>query len=323
MPIRYDRAKKAFRFEFNRVIEGRRIRASKLLPKGWSQSQADAYDRKESGRIYAESTGLQRPTATIEQAVTLYIKERCPQLKNGHGTIQELARIYHAYAGRALSELPIIAREYAKAEIENLSAATIRNRLAYLRAACRYAYRVHDLGDTDPAARMQTPPVKNERHHYASRKEMLQIARLMTSRYARIAVRVAFYSGMRISEILRCEVVGDCFLLADTKNGDRRKIPIHNRLYVCLRYFPIPHKKRAVQRQFTNATAKLGLTHYHFHDLRHSAASEMINSGADLYSVGAVLGHRSGQSTKRYAHLATSTLTNVIGLIGQKNTHLK
>ena len=62
-----------------------------------------------------------------------------------------------------------------------------------------------------------------------------------------------------------------------------------------------------------------GMEHLHFHDMRHSAASEMINSGANLYEVGAVLGHRSSQSTKRYAHLATDTLAIAIGLIGKKS----
>lgn len=46
-------------------------------------------------------------------------------------------------------------------------------------------------------------------------------------------------------------------------------------------------------------------------------ASEMMNSGANLYKVGAVLGHRRSQSTKRYAHLAADTLAFAIGLIGR------
>jgi site-specific recombinase XerD len=44
------------------------------------------------------------------------------------------------------------------------------------------------------------------------------------------------------------------------------------------------------------------------HDLRHSAASFMVNSGVDLFAVGKVLGHASYQSTQRYSHLANDTL---------------
>jgi integrase len=64
-----------------------------------------------------------------------------------------------------------------------------------------------------------------------------------------------------------------------------------------------------------------GLGYLHFHDLRHSAASSMINEGVDLYTVGAVLGHKSPSSTKRYAHLATESLREAIGRIGQKIPH--
>ena len=56
----------------------------------------------------------------------------------------------------------------------------------------------------------------------------------------------------------------------------------------------------------------------HFHDLRHSAASEMINVDIALYTVGAVLGHKDARATKRYAHLATRTLAAAVGQIGKK-----
>ena len=38
----------------------------------------------------------------------------------------------------------------------------------------------------------------------------------------------------------------------------------------------------------------------------------------DLNTVGAVLGHRSAASTKRYSHLATDNLKAAIGRIGRK-----
>jgi site-specific recombinase XerD len=44
------------------------------------------------------------------------------------------------------------------------------------------------------------------------------------------------------------------------------------------------------------------------HDLRHSAASFMVNAGVDLFAVGKVLGHASYQSTQRYSHLDNGTL---------------
>jgi site-specific recombinase XerD len=54
----------------------------------------------------------------------------------------------------------------------------------------------------------------------------------------------------------------------------------------------------------------------HLHDLRHSAASEMINADVDLYVVGAVLGHKDPRSTARYAHLQHRTLSEAVRKIG-------
>jgi integrase len=56
------------------------------------------------------------------------------------------------------------------------------------------------------------------------------------------------------------------------------------------------------------ARKKAGMKHVHFHDLRHSCASMLINSGVDLYTVGKILGHSSPQTTARYAHLSDASL---------------
>lgn len=45
----------------------------------------------------------------------------------------------------------------------------------------------------------------------------------------------------------------------------------------------------------------------------------MINAKVDLCSVGAVLGHKSATSTKRYAHLATEAIKTAHGQIGKKS----
>jgi len=44
------------------------------------------------------------------------------------------------------------------------------------------------------------------------------------------------------------------------------------------------------------------------HDLRHSFASFLINSGRSLYEVKELLGHHSIKVTERYAHLQNDTL---------------
>jgi hypothetical protein len=44
------------------------------------------------------------------------------------------------------------------------------------------------------------------------------------------------------------------------------------------------------------------------HDLRHSFASLLVNSGRTLYEVQRILGHTQVKTTQRYAHLSHDTL---------------
>jgi site-specific recombinase XerD len=64
---------------------------------------------------------------------------------------------------------------------------------------------------------------------------------------------------------------------------------------------------------------RVGMDDTTFHDMRHSAASEMVNAGVDLFTVGAVLGHRDARSTQRYAHLEQAALKAAVGKIGKRN----
>lgn len=322
MPIYRDKNRGCFVFEFDKIINGERVRATKSLPRTWNQAQADGYDRQESGRLYAIATSVERAQFTIDDAVAKYLKERVQKLKTSKGVAQELARLMPYYQGRPITALADVCKAYAlRAEKEDgspLSAASIRIRIAYMRAACRYGWKHHNMCESDPSARVIVPQVKNERHYYASRAEMIAICRKCDNRNARMAIRIAFYSGMRMGEILRAEVSGTAFVLRDTKNGNPRIVPIHPRVAVCARKFK-KMPKSTLTRAWERSRNAANLRHLHFHDLRHSSASEMVNAGVDLYTVGAVLGHKDARSTKRYSHLATETLSAAIWHIGKKS----
>jgi site-specific recombinase XerD len=66
------------------------------------------------------------------------------------------------------------------------------------------------------------------------------------------------------------------------------------------------------------ARAACGLEHVRLHDLRHAAASAMVNAGIDLGTVGAVLGHKSTATTKRYAHHGTQRLADALATIKRR-----
>jgi integrase len=315
MPIRWDTRNKRWRYEFDRLLEGRRHRLSRLLPKGWSQAKADAYDLKESGRLYAVASGIERPERLIDDAVVAYLRDKTA-LKSYKATAQHLAAIAWAYTGKPMSALPAVAREVSASA--DTAPATVRNRLACLKAAARWGWKKHGMSDTDPTARMQLPVVRNERQVYIDRKQMLRVCRACDHWQTQIAIRVAFYAGLRLGELYTVETDGGALVLHDTKNSDRRAIPAHPKVRHLLRHLPLTAPKITIQRAWQRARSQVGLEHVHFHDLRHSAASEMANAGVDLYTVGRVLGHRDARSTQRYAHLTPDTLAAAVGKIGKK-----
>lgn len=117
-----------FEFEFSRRVGGRRVRTRKLLPATWTRGQADAFDVKESARLYAQVTGVERQQHTIGQAVARYLDERAVNLKTGKGIAQELRLMLPWYAGRPLSELATVCAKYLADNRATLAPATLRNR---------------------------------------------------------------------------------------------------------------------------------------------------------------------------------------------------
>ncbi len=325
MPVYYDKGKKAYRFQFNRIIGGQRIRASRLLPAAWSQSQADAYERQESARLYAAGAGVGEPEVPlIDTAVALYLTHRVPTLRNAKNTAQNLAILLPHYTGKPLTALPELARAYVL-DNPGLKPATVRNRLAWLRAAVRYAWKEHGLGSVDYTARMRLPAVNNRRHVYLRLEQMEALRSAVEGTDAiaadtRALIRIAFYTGCRwVAELLPRtpeDVVrigrGTWLKVADTKNAEPKMVPVHPAIRQDLKRLPFKHHWRTYYARFEAARDRAALPGITMHTLRHSLASTLISQGETLAVVGRALGHKSSQSTERYAHLYPEAVARAV-----------
>jgi site-specific recombinase XerD len=86
--------------------------------------------------------------------------------------------------------------------------------------------------------------------------------------------------------------------------------------YVFIRIPGIKFNEDYISRKFKIAVRKSNLSDkIHFHTLRHSFASNLVQQGVDLYVVKELLGHEDVRTTQIYSHLQSENLFNAIKLL--------
>ena len=58
-----------------------------------------------------------------------------------------------------------------------------------------------------------------------------------------------------------------------------------------------------IEKLFSEARSRAGLSDFKFHDLRHEATSRLVEKRLSDIEVSSIAGHKSLQMLKRYAHL--------------------
>ncbi len=75
--------------------------------------------------------------------------------------MQSIAHVLPWLTGKLIDEAPAAFAKYAaEAEVSEL---TVKNRLAWCRAALRYAYKIHKIGSMDIIERLPVPNVDRPR----------------------------------------------------------------------------------------------------------------------------------------------------------------
>ena len=184
-------------------------------------------------------------------------------------------------------------------------------------------------GETNPLRAVPRPKFDNRKEKFLSKEEAVRlVAACEKSPNSQLAsiVQLLLLTGARKQELLKArwehvDLERKAWLIPDSKTGKARYVPLSSAAIEvieglrkwdkCPWLLPNPKTLEpysGLKSAWTTAREKAGLPDLRIHDLRHSAASFMINAGTDLYAVGKVLGHADYQSTMRYSHLANDTL---------------
>ena len=155
------------------------------------------------------------------------------------------------------------------------------------------------------------------------RRRLLDACLVSESPHLYPTVVLALSTGMRRGEILGLrwrdvDLKAGFAILHDTKNGERRRVPITGHALIVfrnhskVRSLDSDHVFVDVRRAWLTAVKRAGIEDFRFHDLRHSAASYLAMNGASPGEIAEVLGHKTLQMVKRYAHLSESHTRSVV-----------
>ena len=100
-----------------------------------------------------------------------------------------------------------------------------------------------------------------------------------------------------------------------TKNGTARGVPLVASVVTELQKLPRTDERvfpAMMTRAWRTAVRNAGLLDFRFHDVRHSAASHLVQSGANLIEIAILLGHKDIRMTQRYAHVHNAHIRDVV-----------
>lgn len=140
-------------------------------------------------------------------------------------------------------------------------------------------------------------------------------------------ISLAYSTGMRVSEICKLQIhdidsVRMIITIRQSKNRKDRIVPLSETMLQMLReyYKQYKPKQYLFNGQFSlqysstscNQIVKKYLgKNYHFHLLRHSHATALLEAGTDLRIIQKQLGHSHTKTTEIYTHVSTNVLQKI------------
>ncbi|HAT6936320.1 TPA: tyrosine-type recombinase/integrase [Legionella pneumophila] len=309
----------------------------------WAQQTETAI---REGRHFKTTEAKRR---TLSEVVERYIKEVIPSKpKNSKNTVLHLRWWQEELGLYSLADISpaLIAEKRDKLS----SGITTRNKLRSPSTVVRYmaalshafTMAVKEWGwiDDSPMRRVTKPKESRGRVRFLSddeRNRLLNECKKSESQYLYITVVLALSTGARKMELmgLRWKDIDfdrQVIILHETKNGERRILPLTGhalelikklskvRILNCDFVFPNHQLTKPIDLRtpFENAVKRAGINDFRWHDLRHSCASYLAMNNASLAEIAEILGHKTLQMVKRYAHLSDAHTSKVVANMNEK-----
>lgn len=309
--------------------------SSLALAKKWKRDTESAI---EHGRFQFSS---QEKKHTLAELVDRYIETILPtKPKNARNVKQHLLWWKRELGHCLLSEIKSSHIAQKRDELlsqdtfykKPRSSTTVVRYIASLSHAFSIAVKEWDWMDENPVCKINKPRLPQGRIRFLDKSEMdrlLAVCKESNSSYLYPIVVLALSTGMRKGEILNLkwhdiDFSKNSIVIQTTKNGERRMVPLVGLSNELLKNLDSNSKSRLVfpsnkdlsipidiRSAWDNALHKAEIMDFKFHDLRHTAASYLAMNQASLLEIGTLLGHKTIQMTKRYAHLSNSHVHDI------------
>jgi integrase len=217
---------------------------------------------------------------------------------------------------------------------------TVNRYLAAFSHALSIAVREWQWCEDNPMRKVRKLKEPRGRVRFLSEEErhrLLESCRASRNKQLYLVTILALATGARRMELLRLtwqdvNLQRGVLIFQHTKNGERRQVPLSGYALQLLStqaahqqadtdlVFPRRKNKKipmCLRKAWEQATQRAGIPDFRFHDLRHSAASYLAMNGASLMEIAEVLGHKSLNMVKRYAHLSESHTRSIVARMNQ------
>lgn len=256
----------------------------------------------------------------IDDAIDRWVETSAQHLKSWQKDLRYRVGVLRDYtAGQPLSKLPDVADAIKRAGMEGgASPAGINRMIASLRRVGNLAER---WGWTDAplGRRVMMLPENGQRHVYLTPAQIDTLAK-QTDPLTADMIWFAVLTGLRRGEMLALrpdQIHQDIIALdAKTKSGKPRGIPMPPRAArIARKRLPWGVTPETLRKRFEAARQAAGMPNVNWHDLRHTYASWLAQSGQSMSAIRDLMGHSSLAVTDRYAHLAPHHLRAAVATL--------